>query len=147
MIDKIQNGEILPDSLFSQISRILNEARRKAYAVANSAMVRAYWQIGRLIVDAQGGNSKAKYGDNLIANLSKRLTKEFGAGYTQANLRYMRQFYLTFPNCHTLCDNLSWSHYRVLIKVTNSKAREFYAEGDRTYAREFQTTKRVIMPC
>lgn len=128
MTDMIQNGDLISENLYSQVSQILNEARRRVYTVANSTMVKAYWQIGRLIIDAQGGNSKAKYGDNLIANLSKRLTKEFGSGYTQANLRYMRQFYLTFPNCHTLCDNLSWSHYRVLIKVTNSKARKFYAE-------------------
>ena len=128
MADNIKNNNLPAENLFSQISGILNEARRAVYTVANSAMVKAYWQIGKLIIEAQGGESKAKYGDNLIANLSKRLTQEFGSGYTQANLRYMRQFYLTYPNCHTVCDKLSWSHYRVLIKVTNSKAREFYAE-------------------
>lgn len=84
--------------------------------------------MGRLIVDAQGGKSRATYGDSLLKNISRQLTDEFGAGYTENNLRYMRQFYLTFPNRHTLCDNLSWSHYRLLLKVENPKAREYYAE-------------------
>lgn len=79
-------------------------------------------------MDAQGGKSRATYGDSLLKNISRQLTDEFGAGYTENNLRYMRQFYLTFPNRHTLCDNLSWSHYRLLLKVENPKAREYYAE-------------------
>lgn len=79
-------------------------------------------------MDAQGGKSRATYGDSLLKNISRQLTDEFGAGYTANNLRYMRQFYLTFPNRHTLCDNLSWSHYRLLLKVENPKAREYYAE-------------------
>lgn len=116
------------EGLYSQVTQILKEAQRKIYTTANTAMVKAYWQVGKLIVEAQGGEAKAKYGDNLIKNLSNRLSSEFGVGYTTTNLRYMRQFYLTFPIYHTLCDKLSWSHYRVLMKVSNPKARAFYAE-------------------
>ena len=72
--------------------------------------------------------TKAAYGDGLIASLSIQLTSDLGKGFTQANLRYMRLFYLAFPNCHTLCDELSWSHYRLLISVENEEARAYYLE-------------------
>lgn len=89
-------------------------------------MVQAYWHVGKLIVQAQGGEERAAYGDDLIKSISFRLTKEFGKGFTATNLRYMRMFYLAFPNCHALSDNLSWTHYRMLTKVSNPKAREYY---------------------
>ena len=91
-------------------------------------MVRAYWAVGRLIVDAQGGEHKAAYGDNLIDRLAQRLTADFGKGFTRSNLRTMRQFYLMFPNCHSLSGELSWTHYRHLIRVGNDRARGYYAE-------------------
>lgn len=128
MTNGIDNDSLQSESLYSQIKQVLNQARRSIYTVANSAMVKAYWHIGKLIVEAQDGKMKAKYGDNLVNNLSKRLTKDFGAGFTPTNLRYMRQFYQTIPIYHTLCDKLSWSHYRILIKVSNPKARKYYAE-------------------
>lgn len=126
---EIKSDELMQsDRIYNRINDILQEARRAVYTVANAAMVKAYWHIGKLIVDEQGGEARAKYGDSLIKNLSKRLTTDFGSGFTATNLRYMRQFYLVFPNYHTLCDKLSWSHYRVLLKVSNPKAREYYAE-------------------
>ena len=94
----------------------------------NTAMVQAYWHIGKLIVDAQGGEERAAYGDDLIKRISTRLTQEFGKGFTPDNLRRMRHFYLCFPNCGTVCHNLSWSHIRQLIKISNPKAREYYAD-------------------
>lgn len=90
-------------------------------------MVRQNWEIGRLIVeDEQGGKRKAAYGKEQIDGLAARLTLEFGNGFTATNLRYMRQFYLAFPICHTLCDELSWSHYRILMRVSDPRAREWY---------------------
>lgn len=89
-------------------------------------MVEAYWNVGREIVEKQGGASRAAYGDGLIDSLASKLTAEFGPGFTRVNLFYMRRFYLAFPNIHTLCKQLSWSHYRTLITVENEVAREYY---------------------
>lgn len=91
-------------------------------------MVEAYWNIGKSIIEEQGGNEKAEYGTSLLKELSKQMTQDFGKGFTVTNLKYMRQFYLTFPNSHALRDELSWTHYRLLIKVENKNAREFYMQ-------------------
>lgn len=91
-------------------------------------MVEAYWNIGKSIIEEQGGNEKAEYGTGLLKELSKQMTKDFGKGFTVTNLKYMRQFYLMFPNGHALRDELSWTHYRLLIKVENDNAREFYMQ-------------------
>jgi hypothetical protein len=106
-------------------------ARQFVHKTANFAMVKAYWLVGKMIVEKQGGEAKAAYGDGLIASLSSRLTADLGKGFTEANLRYMRMFYLAFQNCHTLCDELSWSHYRLLISVENEEARAYYLEEAR----------------
>lgn len=91
-------------------------------------MVQAYWTVGKLIIEAQGGQSKATYGNKLLDELAGRLTKEFGKGFDSSNLRRMRQFYLSFPICDTVCHKLSWSHIRHLIKVSDPKARAYYAD-------------------
>lgn len=97
----------LSDNIYSQIKHVLTQARTKVLTSVNTAMVQAYWHVGKLIVQAQGGEERAAYGDDLIKSISFRLTKEFGKGFTATNLRYMRMFYLAFPNCHALSDNLS----------------------------------------
>ncbi len=74
----------------------------------------------------QNGEDRAKYGSHLIKKLSKQLTSDFGKGFTTTNLKVMRQFYNAFPNSHTLCDQLTWSHYRLIIRVDNQNAREWY---------------------
>ena len=103
-------------------------AQGKVYAAVNSAMVNAYWEIGEQIYKACGENDRAEYGKNLLQYISDRLTVEFGKGYTVRNLRNMRQFYLMFPIRHTLCTELSWSHYRVLMRISDKTARDFYTE-------------------
>nr|WP_314656108.1 PDDEXK nuclease domain-containing protein [uncultured Fusobacterium sp.] len=118
----------IEDSIYKEIKSILEQARNKVYKVANSTMVEAYWNIGRVIVEKQGGSNKAEYGTALIKNLSKKMTKEFGKGFTTTNLKYMRQFYLTFQKSHALSDQLSWTHYRLLMRVENENARNFYIE-------------------
>ena len=87
-------------------------------------MVEAYWEIGRQIVEAQG--DRAEYGKHLMEYLSERLTKEFGKGFSVPNLKNMRQFYLVFPIRYTLCSELSWSHYRLIMRVEDEKKRLFY---------------------
>ena len=116
------------EKFYIEIKNILNIARNKAYKTANFVMVEAYWNIGRSIIEEQGGNEKAEYGAGLIKELSKQMTQDFGKGFTVTNLKYMRQFYLMFPNSHALRDELSWTHYRLLIKVENDNAREFYMQ-------------------
>lgn len=116
------------EQLYSSIRGCVVSAQQKIYASVNSAMVSAYWEIGRRIFEACGENDRAEYGKNLLRYLSERLTGEFGKGFDESNLRKMRQFYLTFSNRDTLCPELSWSHYRLLMRVSDEKARMFYLE-------------------
>jgi predicted nuclease of restriction endonuclease-like (RecB) superfamily len=117
-------------ALVTDIQKILYTARTKSYAAVNFAMVEAYWQIGKRIVEEeQQGKGRADYGSQLIKSLSKSLTDEFGKGFSAANLASFRQFYLTFPDdeiFYTLCRKLSWSHCRLIMRVDNPKAREYY---------------------
>jgi len=117
--------ELSENAVYNNIRTVLVTARQKAYSAVNTAMVEAYWDIGRQIMEAQE-NKRAEYGAGLLKYLSERLTKEFGKGFTQTNLKYMRQFYEAFPISHTLCDQLSWSHYRLLMKIDDASRREFY---------------------
>lgn len=115
------------NQLLTNIREILLSARHTAYKAVNFAMVTAYWNIGKLIVeDEQNGNARAEYGKAVLEELSAKLTKEFGKGFTTANLRNMRQFYLCFQNCYTLRSELTWSHYRLLIRVQDEQARLWY---------------------
>ncbi len=116
------------EKFYNEIKNILNIARNKVYKTANFVMVEAYWNIGKSIIEEQGGNEKAEYGAGLLKELSKQMTQDFGKGFTVTNLKYMRQFYLMFPNSHALRDELSWTHYRLLIKVENDNARDFYMQ-------------------
>ena len=115
-------------NFYEGIKNILTTARNKVYQTANFAMVEAYWNIGKSIIEEQGGNEKAEYGTGLLKELSKQMTQDFGKGFTVANLKNMRQFYLTFPNGYSLRSELSWTHYRLLMRVENENAREFYMQ-------------------
>lgn len=117
----------LSENTYLQIKQVLLQARAAVLTTVNTTMVQAYWHVGKLIVEAQGGEERAAYGDDLLKSISVRLTQEFGKGFDPSNLRNMRAFYLRFPNCDALSHNLSWTHYRALIRVSNPKAREYYA--------------------
>ena len=115
--------------LYDKIKAILTAARENIVKTVNSTLVQTYWQIGRHIVEyEQHGQAKSTYGSDMINELSKRLVAEFGKGFTPSNLRYMRQFYLYFPNHHAVRDNLTWTHYRLILKVDDEAARNFYIE-------------------
>jgi len=118
------------NQFYSDVLRILNTARQKAYTAVNSEMVQAYWLLGKRIVEEeQKGKQRAAYGEALLKKLSKMLTIDFGKGFSYANLRNFRQFYLTYPNkqiCYTVCSKLSWSHNRLIMRVENAKARNYY---------------------
>ena len=118
----------MPDGFYADVKHILESARRRAYSAVNFAMVEAYWQIGKSIVEQQGGAERAAYGEQLLKELSEKLTEDFGKGFDVSNLRHMRLFYIQFPIQDALCPELSWTHYRALIHVQNPEARQFYLE-------------------
>ncbi|MCD7783312.1 MAG: PDDEXK nuclease domain-containing protein [Firmicutes bacterium] len=121
-------NDIYDVQFYTRIKSILEKAQNQVYSAANSAMVQAYWKIGESIVKQQGTESRAEYGTQLIHELSLQLTRDFGKGFTEANLRNMRQFYMTFSNRYALRSELSWTHYRMLMRVEDKDAREFYME-------------------
>lgn len=109
------------------IAEILNDARATAYRAVNAAMVKAYWEIGRVIVEEeQRGVKRADYGKTLIEELAKRLTERHGKGFAETNLKYMRLFYRAYPIRHALRDELTWTHYRLLLRVKDEQARNYY---------------------
>ncbi|MDP8175756.1 PDDEXK nuclease domain-containing protein [Phocoenobacter skyensis] len=113
--------------LTQSIAQIIEQAREQVKQTVNSAMVQCYWDIGRLLVeDEQQGQQRAEYGKYVLQNLSEYLTALYGKGFTVRNLRNMRQFYLAFPIRHSVSAELSWTHYRRLIRVEDPQAREWY---------------------
>jgi len=138
------------ERLFERVVEILDDARTSVVRTVNTAMVGAYWSIGREIVEVeQGGSARAGYGDELVQRLSRRLTKQYGKGFNSTGVKRMRQFYLTFPSgsrfaatsasangaalrhlssthVPTFPPQLSWTHYRKLLSVEHEGARSFY---------------------
>ncbi len=113
--------------LFERVREILDSARSNVARSVNTEMVRAYWQIGQAIVeDEQQGLTRAGYGEQIIQSLSARLKVEGLKGFGRRNLAWMREFYLKFQNLHALRAELSWTHYRLLLKIESDAAREFY---------------------
>lgn len=113
-------------AIYENIRNTLIEARNKAYSTVNFFMVEAYWSIGRYIAEAGETENRGKYGTGLLKYISENLTKEFGKGFNEGNLRNMRQFYLSFPIRNTLCSELSWSHYRHLMRIKDEDRKKFY---------------------
>ena len=109
---------------YESIKGLISETRSKVVSVINSTMVQAYWEIGREINDAVG--ERAEYGKQLLQFLAERLTADFGKGFNERSLRHMRQFYQTFPIRNTLSSELSWSHYRLLMRIEEPSRRDFY---------------------
>ena len=120
----------ISNNYINEIKKILKNARQKAYTAVNSAMVEAYWKIGRRIVEEeQNGKERAEYGKEILQNLSKELTEEFGKGYSYRTLREIRQFYLMFSDFEkwrTVSAKLTWSHFQKVLRVSDEKARIFY---------------------
>lgn len=116
------------EPVYQRISTVLSEARGRVCQAVNAAMVAAYWEIGRTIVEAeQAGQARADYGRRLIESLAERLKTDFGKGFDRSNLWNMRGFYLAFPILDAVRRELSWTHYRSLLRVENTDARGFYA--------------------
>lgn len=124
----MDNNELVPyEDIYSEIKETLLSSRNQAYSAVNFAMVQAYWQIGRIIVEhEQGGNMRANYGKSVLQELSARLTKDFGKGFSVRTLQQMKKFYVMFPNTNSLRSQLTWTHYRLLLSVENEQARQWY---------------------
>ena len=120
-------------SLLGNLGDLIREARRKVLRAVDTTQVQTCWQIGRHIVEyEQQGARRAGYGKQLLATLASVLTAEFGKGFDSSNLRYMRLFYQAFPMCDALRHELSWTHYRALLRVENDHARHWYMNESAT---------------
>ncbi|MHC8398463.1 PDDEXK nuclease domain-containing protein [Pseudomonas sp. MDT1-17] len=114
-------------SLLGNLGELIRQARQKVLRAVDTVQVQTCWQIGRHIVEfEQEGARRAGYGKQLLLTLAKVLTAEFGKGFDASNLRYMRLFYQAFPMCDALRHELSWTHYRRLLRVDNDHARHWY---------------------
>lgn len=120
----IENSEA--NELFLDIKNLVEQSRSRVYKTINNEIVGLHWNIGKMIVEKQDGNNRAKYGDLLLEEISKRLTKQFGKGFSIQNLRRMRQFYMCFPIRSTISSELSISHYYELIRIKEKSKRDFY---------------------
>lgn len=117
--------------IYQEIHDLLHKARQNIISNVNSTMTKTYFLIGKRIVEEeQNGNKRAEYGKNLIKMLSKKLTKEFGKGFSETNLEQMRKFFKVYGISQTLSEefqfNLSWSHYLILMRMEDINARNFY---------------------
>ena len=114
---------------FKNIEELIieNEATKKANNLRdNSNILRTYWNIGKLIVEAQGGEKRAKYGDGLIKEWGHKLSNKYGKNYGIRTLQRMRQLFLLFPKASTLWTQLSWSHYKIILPIKNPNERNYY---------------------
>lgn len=119
------------DALFDNISKLIEEARKHVKTTVNTAMVYTYYGVGKYIVkDEQQGYQRATYGKQVLKELSKKLCRKYGEGWSYSNLRQIRQFYLTYGNLtDSVCQfqfKLSWSHYLILMRIENNDERNFY---------------------
>ena len=128
MISASENSIGLSGDFYNTLRSYVIDAQRKIYTAVNAAMVTAYWKIGHDIYEVCGENDRAPYGKKLLKAASDMLTEEFGKGFDETNLRKMRQFYRTFPVLEELRPEVSWSHYRLLMRVEDDAARSFYLE-------------------
>ena len=116
-------------NIYEEIRNLLKSARESIVSNVNSTMTKTYFLIGKRIVEEeQNGNERAEYGKSLIKNLSLELTKEFGKGFSETNLKQMKTFYMVYRNSQTVSDlfKLSWSHYLILMRMDNIAERNFY---------------------
>ena len=118
---------ISSEQLYNEIKEALLSSRQQAYSAVNFAMVKAYWQIGKIIVEHEN-NGGFQLGNRVpeFETLATRLSAEFGKGFSVRTLQQMRKFYLCFPDANALRSRLTWTHYRLLLQVDNEEARNWY---------------------
>lgn len=115
--------------MLAELAELIRLARQQAVRAVDAIQVQTCWEIGRHIVEfEQGGQTRAAYGKQLLPTLAKELAAEFGRGFDATNLRHMRAFFLAFPIRDALRRELSWTHYRTLLKVDSESARQWYMD-------------------
>lgn len=120
-------NKIINSNLIFDIKKIVEESKKQVVRNVNTIMLQTYWSIGRRIVEEeQNGNYRAEYGSALLKELSKELTKEYGKGFSKSNLFSMRRFFIEYEKFQTVSGKLSWSHYLLLLGVSDLNARGFY---------------------
>ena len=125
----MKNDIIASSHLYGQIAELIQSARKQVVSQVNTALLHTYWNVGRIIVeDEQKSEFRAEYGKKVIKELAKRLTQEFGKGFSRANLQWMRLLYIKYPICQTLSSKLSWSHYCELLTIADDDKRSFYEQ-------------------
>jgi len=123
---KMSNLDKIPQ-LYEKVAQIIEESKKKIVSSVNSLIVKTYWEIGKEIVEEeQKGELRAEYGTHLLKNLSVKLSETFGKGFDERNLRSMRKLYQTYPIWNAVRSELSWTHYRLLLKVDEENKRSFY---------------------
>ncbi len=139
------SDEKMYQPLVEQISLLLAESRKNVSSAVNHIMIETYWSIGKHIVEfEQNGQAKVAYGKSPLTRLSQILTAQFGRGFSRPNLVNMRKFYLTYPNCQTLSDNLSWSHVCQLLLIDDDLERSFYEKECAAQKWNFRELKRQM---
>lgn len=125
----MKNNKIidLPNEFVSDIRNIIISSRSNAIKSVDFERVQMYWKIGeRIVIEEQGGKERAEYGTYLIQNLAKKIETEFGSGFSNRQLQMCRQFYRVYPIANTVCAQLNWSQYKLLISIADSNKREYY---------------------
>src|SRR3989344_1097585 len=113
--------------LIGKISELVNQSKTELAKTINTKIVQTYWTVGKYIVEyEQKGKVRADYGSELMKTLSRELSAKLGKGFSRSNLQNMRIFYLSYPKSQTLSGKLSWSHYCLLLGISNKQARQFY---------------------
>jgi len=124
---KSKKSDVWSQGICDRIRKIIENARGNIARAVNTEMVIAYWYIGKEIInEEQKGKARAQYGESILERLSERLTAEFGKGFDDSNLWNMRKFYQMYPILDAVSRELSWTHYRILMRVEKSAARSFY---------------------
>ena len=114
---------------YEQVENLIknNEINKKVRALQdNSETLLTYWNVGKLIVEAQGGKKRAKYGDGLIKEWGNKLSEKYGKGYNSRNLERMRKLYILYPISSSLRSELTWTHYRTILSIKNENERNYY---------------------
>jgi len=133
------------NDVYQEVKRLIVDAQRRVYTSSNTILLKLYWDIGEQIVEVeQGGKERAAYGKEILKSLSEQLSVEFGKGFDASNLRNMRQFYLSYQKWDAVRHKLSWTHYRILSRITDEEERNSYtllADTENWNTRELQRNK------
>ena len=125
----VTNNAALPPELLDALRALIAQGRQQALRAVDMVQVQTCWEVGRHVVEfEQDGESRARYGKKLLSRLAQELTREFGKGFDTTNLRHMRGFYLAFPIRDAVRRELSWTHYRLLLRVDSPEARQWYVQ-------------------